>query len=104
MSTERRLTISLLLPIVAISAAAQAGTTISGNRYWPSEVRPSTYRAGHSQSDLSYALASGRATPRPQAATKVGSHAAAPTPIGGGRCVWRYQGGPKSPMTCARER
>ncbi|EKS31774.1 hypothetical protein HMPREF9696_03995 [Afipia clevelandensis ATCC 49720] len=33
------LTISLLLPLVAISATAQAGPTISDKRYWPNEAR-----------------------------------------------------------------
>lgn len=80
------LTISLLLPLVAISATAQAGATISDKRYWPSEVGPSAYRTGGSQNELRSAFASDRMTPRFQAAPKVDE----------GGNVWRYHGGPKS--------
>ena len=41
MSTKHLFTISLLLPLVAISATAQAGSTISDKSYSPSEVRQS---------------------------------------------------------------
>lgn len=80
------LTISLLLPLVAISATAYAGSTITDKSYWPNEARPSAYRAVGSQNELSSAFASDRMTPRFQAAPKVDE----------GRYVWRYQGGPKS--------
>lgn len=86
MLRKRLLTISLLLPLVAISAAAQAGATISDKRYWPSEVGPSAHRTVGSQNKLSSAFASDRMTSRFQAATTVNE----------GRNVWRYQGGPKS--------
>ncbi len=95
MLTKRLLTISLLLPLVAISATAQAGATISDKRYWPSEVGPRAYSASGSQNELSSAFASDRRAPRSQAATKVND--------GKGKYVCRYQGGPKSPMTCTRE-
>lgn len=39
MLTNRLLTISLLLSLVAISATAHAGSTISDKSYWPSEAR-----------------------------------------------------------------
>jgi hypothetical protein len=42
--TKRLLTISLLLPLVAISAAAHAGETITSKSYWPSEARRSAAR------------------------------------------------------------
>lgn len=95
MLRKRLLTISLLLPLVAISAAAQAGTTISDRRYWPSEVGPSAYGANSSQNELSSAFAFDRRAPRSQAATKVND--------GKGKYVCRYQGGPKSPMSCTKE-
>ena len=41
MLAKRLLTISLLLPLVAISATAQAGSTITDKSYWPSEARQS---------------------------------------------------------------
>ena len=36
MSTKHILTLSLLLPLVAISATAHAGSTITDKSYWPS--------------------------------------------------------------------
>ena len=39
MLTKHLLTISLLLPLVAISATAHAGSTITDKSYWPSEAR-----------------------------------------------------------------
>lgn len=80
------LTISLLLPLVAISAAAQAGATISDKRYWPSEVGPSAYRTVGSQNKLSSAFASDRMTSRFQVV---------PMAREGGN-IPRYYGGPKS--------
>jgi hypothetical protein len=42
--TKPLLAISLLASLVAMSATANAGVTISDKRYWPSEVGPSAYR------------------------------------------------------------
>ena len=42
MLKKHLLTIFLLLPLVAISATALAGSTISDKRYWPGEVRQRT--------------------------------------------------------------
>src|ERR1700730_15577138 len=39
MLTKHLLAISLVLPLVAVSATAQAGSTISDKSYWPSEAR-----------------------------------------------------------------
>ena len=87
MSTKRLLTISLLLPLVAISATAHAGSTISDKSYWPSEARQNAQnRTVGSQRDLSSAFAYDRAAPRSQAATN-------PNEAGS---AWHYQGGPKS--------
>jgi hypothetical protein len=41
MSTKHLLTISLILPLVAVSATAQAGSTITDKSYWPNEARQS---------------------------------------------------------------
>ena len=86
MLTKHFLTISLMLPLVAISATAHAGSTIADKSYWPNEARPSAYRAAVSQNELGSAFASIVMAPRFQAA---------PTTDEGGN-VWRYQGGPKS--------
>ena len=85
MLTKRLFTISLLLPLVAISATAHAGSTITDKSYWPSEARQSTQnRTGRSQSEASSAFAFDRGASRLQPATN--------TYDGG----WHYQGGPKS--------
>lgn len=104
MSAKPLLTLWLLLSTVAISATAQAGTGIWDKRDWPGQVAPSVYNAGRPENELSYALATGRATPGPQAGTKVDSGTVGPAPISDGKCVWRYQGGPKYPMTCTRKK
>jgi len=85
MSTKHLLTISLLLPLVAISATAQAGSTISDKSYWPSEARRSTSLGVGSQADVNSALAYDRTTSSLQPATNVN----------GGESAQRYQGGPK---------
>jgi hypothetical protein len=87
MSTKHLLTISLLLPLVAISATVRAGSTITDKSYWPSEVTQSVQtRAGGSQSDLGSALAYDRVASRLQPATNTNDSGSAP----------RYQDGPKS--------
>lgn len=77
------LAISLFLPLMALSAAAYAGVTISDKRYWPNEARPS---AGTSQDKLGSAFAFDpiRSVFRPvKGANDPGA-------------AWRYYGGPKS--------
>ena len=87
MLTKRLLTISLLLPLMAVSATANAGSTISDKSYWPSEARQSAQtRAGGPQNDLNSAFAYDRATSRLQPATTANDGGSSP----------RYQGGPKS--------
>lgn len=44
MLKKRLLTVSLLLPLVAISAMAHAGETITSKSYWPSEARQGAAR------------------------------------------------------------
>jgi hypothetical protein len=47
--TKPLLAISLLTSLVAMSASANAGATISDKRYWPSEVGPGAYSAVSTQ-------------------------------------------------------
>jgi hypothetical protein len=87
MLKKRLLTFSLLLPLVAISATAYAGSTITDKSYWPSEARQSA-QAGtwSSQGDLNSALAYDRPALRSESVTVTNE----------GGPAWRYQGGPKS--------
>jgi hypothetical protein len=87
MSTKHLLTISLLLPLVAISATAHAGSTITDKSYWPSEARQSAQnRTVGSQRDLNAAFAYDRQVSRLQPATNPNESGSA----------WHYHGGPKS--------
>ena len=87
MLTKHLLTISLLLPLVAMSATAHAGSTITDKSYWPSEARQSAQISTvGSQRDLNSAFAYDRPGTRLQPATS-------PNEAGS---AWRYQGGPKS--------
>jgi hypothetical protein len=85
MSNKHLLTISLLLPLVAISATAQAGSTISDKSYWPSEARQSAPIRAGSQADVNSAFAYDLGTSSLQPATIASGVGSA----------WRYQGGPK---------
>ena len=90
MLAKRLLTISLLLPLVAISATAHAGSTITDKSYWPSEARQSAQigtvgSRGNVYSAFAY---DGPVSSlQPAANTKDDGFA------------WRYQGGPKSQLT-----
>lgn len=87
MLTNKLLTISLLLPLMAASASAYAGSTITDKNYWPNEARQSAQaRTSSSQRDLNSAFAYDRAPSRLQPATNSSN----------GGSAWRYQGGPKS--------
>jgi hypothetical protein len=83
MSTKPLFTISLLLPLVAISATAYAGSTITDKSYWPSETGKSAqYRTVGSPGDVF-------------AYEPAGSHlqpATTPSWVGS---AWQYRGGPK---------
>jgi len=80
-------TISLLLPLVAISATVQAGSTISDRSYWPSGARQSVQATTvGSQRGLNSAFAYDRPAVRVQPA---------PSPSDAGS-AWHYRGGPKS--------
>ena len=87
MLTKHLLKISLLLPLMAISATAYAGSTITDKSYWPSAARQSAQISTvGSQRDLNSAFAYDRSGTRLQPATS-------PNEAGS---AWRYQGGPKS--------
>ena len=87
MSTKHLRTISLLLPLVAISATAHAGSTITDKRYWPNEVSQSAQlNTVGSQRDVNSAFAYNRPALRVEPATS-------PNEAGS---AWHYQGGPKS--------
>lgn len=84
MLTKHLLKISLLLPLVAISATAHAGSTITDKSYWPNEARQSaqTRTVGSPSNAFAYDRAGSRLLP-------------ATTPNDGGSSP-RYLGGPKS--------
>ena len=68
----------------ALSASAQAGSTISDRSYWPNEARQGTQSNVPQQGPAS-AFAYDRELPtQPAASPAVGASG------------WRYQGGPKS--------
>ena len=83
MSIKYLRTISLLLPLVAISATAYAGETITSKSYWPNEARQSTQsRTVGSPSDIyAYEPAGPRLAPAAN--------------LNAAGLVMRYQGGPK---------
>jgi len=86
MSTKHLRTISLLLPLVAISATAHAGSTITDKSYWPNEAMQSAQdRTVGSQRDLNSAFAYDHPASGLQPATNATDSEPA----------WRYQGGPK---------
>ncbi len=84
MSKQAIRTALLLLPLMAVSASAYAGATISDKRYWPNEARQNAYQEG------GWGSAFGSTAARPR-------FSVAP-PADAGRRAWRYQGGPKSPF------
>jgi hypothetical protein len=87
MLAKHLLNISLLLPLMAISATAYAGSTITDKSYWPSEARQSVQTgAVGSQRDLNSAFAYDQGASGVQPARNPNVDGSA----------WRYQGGPKS--------
>jgi hypothetical protein len=83
------LAFSLLASLVAMSATANAGATVSDKRYWPSEVGPSAYRTISAQHVARDAFAA------------VGSPAIA-APRADEESDWHYVGGPKSSIAPSR--
>ena len=84
MQAKHLLTLSLLMSLMAISATAQAGSTISDRSYWPSEARRSTPPRAEQQHGVDSAFAYDR-TPSTQQ----------PVIINGEAWSRPYQGGPK---------
>jgi hypothetical protein len=84
MSINHLLTISLLLPLMAFAATAQAGSTITDKSYWPSEAKQSAPANVGSQRAAYSAFAYDRGTSR-----------LAPATADGAASSFRYQGGPK---------
>jgi hypothetical protein len=83
MLTKHLLKISLALPLLALSATAYAGSTITDKSYWPNEARKSAqYKTVGSPSDI---FAYEPAGSRLRTATTPSRAASA----------WQYQGGPK---------
>lgn len=85
MSSKHLLTISLLLPLAAISATAKAGSTISDKSHRPSEARQTAPIGSGSRADVNSAFAYDRTTSPLQPTTGAT----------GVYSPWRYQGGPK---------
>ncbi|QAU44089.1 hypothetical protein XH91_01095 [Bradyrhizobium guangzhouense] len=83
MSTKHLLAISLFLPLLALSATAHAGSTITDKSYWPNEARQSAPNRAASQTGPSAAFAYDRAGTRLEPAAAAGGSEG------------RYQGGPK---------
>lgn len=89
--TKPLLTISLLTSLVAISATANAGATISDKRNWPNEVGPAAYRSISAQQAPRDAFAAfgWMAEPAPARGIEDGN-------------AWHYLGGPKSSVPPSR--
>jgi hypothetical protein len=84
MQTKHLLTLSLLMPLMAVSATAQAGSTISDRSYWPSEARQSAPPRTDLRPDVNSAFAYDRTTSTLQ-----------PAIVNGEGSSRSYQGGPK---------
>jgi hypothetical protein len=93
MSRKRLFTLSLFLPLMALSGTAYAGSTITDRNYWPSEVQSQTQR-GVATRDAEYGLARAQASGAPV------FYPSAETTGRQQQC--RYRGGPKSSMACSR--
>jgi hypothetical protein len=78
MLTKYILAISLALPLLAMSATAQAGPTITDKNYWPNEARPIARWQGDYNSAFAYDREESRFRP-------------AMNPYGR-ESTWRYQG------------
>lgn len=80
------LTMLLLLPMAALSATAQAGSTITDRSYWPNEARRSAQSPIYAQDPGRSAIVyDGRAAVVAPAMSAMED-----------RSAQRYQGGPKS--------
>lgn len=89
--TKSLLAVSPLSSLVAMSANAYAGSTISDRRYWPSEVGPRAYSSVSTQ-----------AAPRDAFAAIGPTTSAAVAPAAAREESWHYVGGPKSSVAASR--
>lgn len=87
--TKSLLAVSPLSSLVAMSANAYAGSTISDRRYWPSEVGPRAYSCT-------------QAAPRDAFAAIGPTTSAAVAPAAAREESWHYVGGPKSSVAASR--
>ena len=92
MSRKRLFTLSLFLPLLALSGMAYAGSTVTDRNYWPSEVQAQTQH-GAAQRDAELGRARAQAS---------GAPVLYPSAKATGQQQCRYQGGPKSSMACSR--
>jgi hypothetical protein len=90
-STKPALAISFLASLVAMSATANAGVTISDRRYWPNEVSRGAYSAVSAQHAPRDAFAAIGRTASP-----------AVTLVPAEEDTWHYVGGPKSSIAPSR--
>lgn len=88
--TKPLLAISLLTSLVAMSATANAGATISDKRYWPGEVGAGVYSAVSTQHAPRDAYAAIGMPPRAAEPARVDED------------TLRYVGGPKSSIAPSR--
>ncbi|MGT2504707.1 hypothetical protein ACVOMS_35510 (plasmid) [Bradyrhizobium guangxiense] len=79
------LTISFLLPLAAVSATAQAGSTITDKSYWSNEAKRSAQSPVYAQDPGRSAIVYDRRAPIVVPAIGAMED----------RSAWRYQGGPK---------
>lgn len=78
--------LTLLLPLLAVSATAHAGSTITDKSYWPNAARPTVHGAVvRGQGGPRDAFASDNFTTRSEPMSSMGGNER------------RYHGGPKSP-------
>ncbi|MEH2480474.1 hypothetical protein V1282_003831 [Nitrobacteraceae bacterium AZCC 2146] len=87
MLTKHLLKLSLLLPLIAMSATAYAGETITSKSYWPSEAKRTVHGVTAPQNNPSSAFAYDRGASRLQPISNTNEGGSSP----------RYHGGPKSP-------
>ncbi|WP_298255589.1 hypothetical protein [Bradyrhizobium sp.] len=84
MQAKHLLTMSLLVPLMAASPTAQAGSTISDRNYWPNQAKQSAPHRANLRPHVNSAFAYDRSAPAPP-----------PAIVNGEGAGWRYHGGPK---------
>jgi hypothetical protein len=92
MVRERVLTISTVLAVMALSGVALAGQRITDKNYWLNELGPSSQSTARQTEPGWYRARAMESGAAPAQILREGNT---------GRYGCRYQGGPKSPMTCS---